>query len=524
MKKSFKLFAAALMALGMFVPAQAAELTLFDGTATSRTAPINVYWFDDAGTQTQVIYPEDELAPLKGRPINSMKFYFDGVTTCSDEAIRISLGTYEYDAFQSNEFLTDLTPVATISMEAGITELLITFDEPFVYEGGNLVFESYVEVAGTYSSYDYFVGVNPYRDNVKSRSQLERFIPKTTFDFTPADYAAAVTPVELTFKPVRVGNESEEMTVELTNIGLNAFTPAISIAAPFSTTAQPVELASDETLEIPVKFVPTEEGDFTGVMTIDCGEAGVLEVPLNAKGLVPADEITVCDSSVVNKYLPIYGYYYDGAGTYGQMIYPAEKLTEIKGKEIIGITFHPQTTVLIYNGSLQLSLGGTEMTYYESVEPITDLTVVGSVVPEADATELAIYFDEPYKYNGGNLVMEAYTAEPGAWKSTSFFGVETGGASSIYCGVSSWSNAEDTSNFLPKVTFICKKGGEEPVVIRGDVDGSGEVTIADVTALIDILLGEEEAPAAADCNGDNSVTIADVTALIDYLLNGEWND
>ena len=53
----------------------------------------------------------------------------------------------------------------------------------------------------------------------------------------------------------------------------------------------------------------------------------------------------------------------------------------------------------------------------------------------------------------------------------------------------------------------------------GDVNGDGSTTIADVTALIDLLLGNGTAPAAADVNGDGQVTIADVTALIDLLLN-----
>ena len=56
--------------------------------------------------------------------------------------------------------------------------------------------------------------------------------------------------------------------------------------------------------------------------------------------------------------------------------------------------------------------------------------------------------------------------------------------------------------------------------IRGDVDGDTNVNIADVTALIDILLNGTAAPAAADVDGDTNVNIADVTALIDMLLNG----
>ena len=56
---------------------------------------------------------------------------------------------------------------------------------------------------------------------------------------------------------------------------------------------------------------------------------------------------------------------------------------------------------------------------------------------------------------------------------------------------------------------------------RGDVNQDGNITIADVTTLIDYLLSNDSAiPAEADVNADGSVSIADVTALIDYLLSG----
>ena len=60
--------------------------------------------------------------------------------------------------------------------------------------------------------------------------------------------------------------------------------------------------------------------------------------------------------------------------------------------------------------------------------------------------------------------------------------------------------------------------------LRGDVNGDNLVTISDVTALIDLLLGGGTINnPAADCNNDTNVTISDVTALIDYLLGGTWN-
>lgn len=55
----------------------------------------------------------------------------------------------------------------------------------------------------------------------------------------------------------------------------------------------------------------------------------------------------------------------------------------------------------------------------------------------------------------------------------------------------------------------------------GDANGDGEISITDVTALIDALLGSDGAVINknADLNGDGVVSILDVTALIDMLLS-----
>ena len=71
--------------------------------------------------------------------------------------------------------------------------------------------------------------------------------------------------------------------------------------------------------------------------------------------------------------------------------------------------------------------------------------------------------------------------------------------------------------------FSNEAGGGD--LIRGDVNGDGKVSIADVTTLINYLLTEDATGInvdAIDCNQDGNESIADVTALINYLLSGTW--
>lgn len=87
--------------------------------------------------------------------------------------------------------------------------------------------------------------------------------------------------------------------------------------------------------------------------------------------------------------------------------------------------------------------------------------------------------------------------------------------------------AGDGSDYLftfdaDNLTFSIEVIEQQPLVNPGDVNGDGQLTIADVTMLIDYLLGSEPASfnvVNADVNHDSGITIADVTMLIDMLLN-----
>ena len=86
-------------------------------------------------------------------------------------------------------------------------------------------------------------------------------------------------------------------------------------------------------------------------------------------------------------------------------------------------------------------------------------------------------------------------------------------------------NAETTATIplaeVQDMYFSNEAGGESDYKM-GDVDKDGEVSIADVTALIDYLLNGDDSVidlTAANVNEDNSVDISDVTHLIDMLLS-----
>ena len=63
---------------------------------------------------------------------------------------------------------------------------------------------------------------------------------------------------------------------------------------------------------------------------------------------------------------------------------------------------------------------------------------------------------------------------------------------------------------------------KRPAYTRGDVNDDLNVTISDVTALINILLINQAAPTAADCDQNGKVNISDVTCLINFLQSGTW--
>ncbi len=531
MKKSFKLMSAALLALASFVSVQAAEITLFDGTDQSAYCPIYSYNNDVADHATQTILPASEIQVLAGSTINSMKFYVAGNNTMTSGKLAVSVGTTEMNSFYKDLITDGLTQVAEISPVNGETEILVNFDQPWVYPGGNMVIEFKVVESGNYTTVNFYGQTASGASNViygQWTKNTEGFYPKTTFDYDPVGDMATVSATALDFGQLYPDQEAEGQTFTIKNVGLNAFTPVFStVAAPFSVTPAPAEIASGESMTFTVNFVPTELGNYNQTLAIDCGNAGQFEIALNGAMVERPAEVVVGEGTATSTHVPIElgDYDYSADNNQAQMIYNEDLLTDLIGKKINAVKFHFTAPLQALNGGkVQLSIKPVMQSAYESATAITDMTVVATGTAVLGESEIVFNFTEPYLYEGGHLAIEALVVEAGDYSfKDKFLGVTTTDYVS-YAHFNDLGWETHTYKFLPMTTFgYVKEDTPEPQGMRGDVNGNGFVTIADVSALIDHLLTDpDQAPAAADCNLDTKVSIADVSALIDFLLTKAW--
>ncbi len=122
--------------------------------------------------------------------------------------------------------------------------------------------------------------------------------------------------------------------------------------------------------------------------------------------------------------------------------------------------------------------------------------------------------DEFYVYNGKYLNGADFTSDDQ---------IQTGDEVVIYGRLTTYGT---TNEFAANNYIVSLKRPSS--VLLGDVNRDGNVTIADVTALVNIILGKATEGdsnnydfKAADVNEDEDITIADVTALVNLILHKE---
>ncbi len=196
--------------------------TLTIGRKTNTSIYFPVYGnYADWYQHVQIIYPKDSLTALVGQNITGMTFYLKSSASGSWGAatFRIGLTTTKDTAdFGSSTYHKYVMDVATTQVYSGALDgtgstMVVTFDTPFTYTGGNLFYDLQSLTKGTYKDATFY-GATLDQDNyngfeVHNSSSLAsadaayvnngvKFIPKTTFTYEAAGGEACPKPGSLT--------------------------------------------------------------------------------------------------------------------------------------------------------------------------------------------------------------------------------------------------------------------------------------------------------------------------------------
>lgn len=194
-----------------------------------------------------------------------------------------------------------------------------------------------------------------------------------------------------------------------------------------------------------------------------------------------AETLTVCEGEYYSAGIPVYGLWYDTPGM-TQQIYSADLLAEMAGGQITELSFYTLAAyseeyadyvIKFYGGKVTLSLMEVEQTSFTEATPMEGAQVVATLVPESGGSELKFILDEPYTYQGGNLLVQVDVTETGSYGTTYFWGTgseEDDAPTPTYYENYNYSgeiSSSDISTFVPRATFAYTLGGETKYYVCG---------------------------------------------------------
>ena len=302
MKKLFTLIAVAAMAFA----AQANTLTVCDHggyDGYSNHIPVYGFWADSEGTTAQSIYPAAMLADMVGTQITEVKFYtlaeyyyengmdpyISSTNFINFENAKIQLAFKVVDQNDFNSIVVGATPVATTVPEMGAATMTFQLDEPFTYEGGNLLVEAMVIEGGSFGT-TYFYGtitgvpedcsIYSYEGFSGTQRFLETFLPMVTFTYE----AGEVGPIEPTEKTDAPSSAKENYVYNDGNLYYNAYTVTLIETEP-STIYYRVGILVDG------EYVYGEWMEYTGELNFDDEGTYMIEAYAVAEGKTESDHI-----------------------------------------------------------------------------------------------------------------------------------------------------------------------------------------------------------------------------------------
>ena len=193
-----------------FTPTNDYSVLVNDGTNKNGYVPIYGYYCDKY-SMSQFIIPAADLAAMQYGTITNLTFY-----ATNDN---ISWGAAEFEVYMTEVSETTFSSTTLLDwsgmekvMNAGTlaisgNKMVITLDAPYQYLGGNLLIGINQTTSGTYASCSWQgvsssenVALGGYGIDVNNGSNvgIQKFLPKTTINFTPGTAPSVLKPTNLT--------------------------------------------------------------------------------------------------------------------------------------------------------------------------------------------------------------------------------------------------------------------------------------------------------------------------------------
>jgi hypothetical protein len=255
------------------------SLTVHDGQTTNSFVPVYGF-YADAYNKCEMVYPAAELSVMTGTNINTMTFYADNTN--------VSWGAAEFQVFVAEVADATISAFAgpgTVVYEGALSivdgQMIVNFDTPYTYNGGNLLVGVYQTVQGSYVSATWLgEGVTGASISGYSYSGLDacspgsrHFLPKTTFDYTvpgedPKAFATVPEVLDLGFRPNGAWMAPYVFNLK-SNVGAVTVNTLDFSGNYFTATAElPATVSGNNPLEVAVSTGTADEGEVNSTITI----------------------------------------------------------------------------------------------------------------------------------------------------------------------------------------------------------------------------------------------------------------
>ena len=259
------------------------QSTVCDGTSTSPYLPFWGLYFDDNYQIHQMIYPESLLTDLVGKQITSITFYANNAisSNLNSGLFTFKIGTTSQTTFGSTvtRITTGMTAVATgMAMSDCISgsQFVIDFsDNPFTYQGGNLVLDyQLTTLASGYNTTNFFgqndhsnasfysrsSSASPNSNGVYSNCTRSSFLPKVTFTYEKEDQHDLA--IALSAPSTAGAGNTVDVTATVTNNGdfaENGYTVTVSDGTNIVNITAQEALGIGETTTFTVQFATSPD-------------------------------------------------------------------------------------------------------------------------------------------------------------------------------------------------------------------------------------------------------------------------